>query len=133
MCRAFRQYAPMDEIQRRIREILERRRALLPQVEQALDAANALATLRNELEAALGSLPSKVETPTFDQARRQAVDALAAYISALRSAVAPVEQRFRRGTVNIGVTGQARMGKSTLLRTVSGLGDEQIPTGSGPP
>jgi hypothetical protein len=35
--------------------------------------------------------------------------------------------------VNIGVSGQARVGKSTLLQSISGLGDDQIPTGSGLP
>ncbi|GHH81918.1 hypothetical protein GCM10018781_65540 [Kitasatospora indigofera] len=41
--------------------------------------------------------------------------------------------RFSRGTVNLGVSGQARVGKSTLLQSLSGLTDDQIPTGSGVP
>lgn len=40
-----------------------------------------------------------------------------------------VEGRFSRETVNIGVSGSARVGKSTLLQSISGLTDEQIPTG----
>jgi len=35
--------------------------------------------------------------------------------------------------VNIGVSGRARVGKSTLLQSISGLTDDQIPTGSGIP
>ena len=42
-----------------------------------------------------------------------------------------LEARLARDTVNIGVSGQARVGKSTLLQSVSGLGDDQIPTGPG--
>ena len=38
-----------------------------------------------------------------------------------------------RDTVNVGVSGQARVGKSTLLQSVSGLGDDQIPTGQALP
>lgn len=40
-----------------------------------------------------------------------------------------VQARFARETVNIGVSGSARVGKSTLLQAVSGLSDQQIPTG----
>lgn len=40
-----------------------------------------------------------------------------------------VEQRFARSRLNIGVAGMARVGKSTLLQAISGLGDGQIPTG----
>ncbi len=50
---------------------------------------------------------------------------LAATIDAYTAVVA----RFSRGTVNIGVSGSARVGKSTLLQSISGLSDEQIPTG----
>ncbi len=41
--------------------------------------------------------------------------------------------RFSRATINIGMSGVARVGKSTLLQTISGLDDRQIPTGEGPP
>ena len=40
-----------------------------------------------------------------------------------------VEARFSRETVNVGVSGSARVGKSTLLQSISGLTNEQIPTG----
>lgn len=42
-------------------------------------------------------------------------------------------KRLSRGTVNICVTGQARVGKSTFLQSVSGPTDREIPTGSGVP
>jgi hypothetical protein len=41
--------------------------------------------------------------------------------------------RFARDTINIGVSGKARVGKSTLLQSISGLGEGQIPTGKGLP
>ena len=40
------------------------------------------------------------------------------------------ESRFKRSTLNIGVLGYARQGKSTFLRSVSGLNEDVIPTGS---
>jgi hypothetical protein len=44
-----------------------------------------------------------------------------------------LEARFSRGSINIGVSGEARVGKSTTLQSFSGLSDTQIPTGSGLP
>ena len=44
-----------------------------------------------------------------------------------------LKERFSRNTINIGVSGKARVGKSTLLQKISGLGEQQIPTGSGLP
>lgn len=44
-----------------------------------------------------------------------------------------VRERFSRKTINIGVSGIARVGKSTVLQNLTGLKDEQIPTGSGQP
>ncbi len=41
--------------------------------------------------------------------------------------------RFSRETVNLGVSGQARVGKSQLLQTISGLADDALPTGTGTP
>ena len=41
-----------------------------------------------------------------------------------------VVERASRKTVTIGVSGVARVGKSTLLQAISGLEDDQIPTGS---
>ena len=39
-----------------------------------------------------------------------------------------LKKRFSRDTLNIGVVGKAREGKSTLLRSLSGLSSEEIPT-----
>jgi energy-coupling factor transporter ATP-binding protein EcfA2 len=44
-----------------------------------------------------------------------------------------LKRRFERKTINIGVSGQVHAGKSTLLQSLSGLGDDQIPTGDGLP
>jgi hypothetical protein len=42
-------------------------------------------------------------------------------------------QRLNRDTINIGVIGRARQGKSTLLQKLTGLTDSEIPTSSGLP
>jgi predicted ABC-type transport system involved in lysophospholipase L1 biosynthesis ATPase subunit len=55
--------------------------------------------------------------------------ALAAEVARTVDVLAAVESRFAREQVCVGVSGRARVGKSTLLQTVSGLTEEQIPTG----
>ncbi|MEE4355369.1 MAG: dynamin family protein [Desulfococcaceae bacterium] len=49
-------------------------------------------------------------------------------ISHLKTSLSNLIRRFRRDTVNIGVAGAARQGKSTLLQRISGLKDTEIPT-----
>ncbi|MGI5404407.1 hypothetical protein ACQEVG_34140 [Streptomyces sp. CA-135486] len=56
-----------------------------------------------------------------------------AIIAELLELYGAMAARFARDTVNIGVSGRARVGKSTLLQSISGLTDTQIPTGSGLP
>ncbi|MDR2438167.1 MAG: dynamin family protein [Planctomycetaceae bacterium] len=41
-----------------------------------------------------------------------------------------LQRRFNRSTLNIGVVGNAGQGKSTLLQKLTGLADEEIPTGA---
>ncbi|MGW7041147.1 hypothetical protein ACWGDT_00140 [Streptomyces avermitilis] len=63
-----------------------------------------------------------VDLTALETATREALECLA-----------HVRARVSRSTVNIGVSGRARNGKSTLLQSLSGLDDAQIPTGSGQP
>ncbi|MFE0458594.1 hypothetical protein ACFW1A_04935 [Kitasatospora sp. NPDC058965] len=120
----------MVDVGQRLEEVLRQRRLLLPRVDGEVErwqaVQGAVAGLRRavrdaapELEAAgLGELD--VEEPA-----RLADDAL----GELRT----VRARLARRTVNVGVSGQARNGKSTALQSMSDLGDDQIPTGAGGP
>ncbi|OQW92760.1 MAG: hypothetical protein BWK78_00645 [Thiotrichaceae bacterium IS1] len=53
-----------------------------------------------------------------------------AEMNQLSNSVANVAKRFSRQTINIGVAGTARQGKSTLLQKISNLTDKEIPTSS---
>ena len=61
-----------------------------------------------------------------------AKDALDDFISQLEgylSSLDELEAEFTRDTLNIGVSGAARTGKSTTLQRITGLNDTQIPSG----
>ena len=125
----------MDEVSARIEAILARRAQYLPQVRADIAWWTETDRQLAELDVAVAALREHPNTPAplratlsefhVEQAGADIVEA----VRLLRTC----ETRFARDTVNIGVSGQARVGKSTLLQSISGLGDEQIPTGEGLP
>ena len=56
---------------------------------------------------------------------------LLALIEQEQKQLAQLNERFLRQTINIGVVGRARQGKSRLLQSISGLGNSVIPDGNG--
>ncbi|WP_066374274.1 hypothetical protein [Herbidospora mongoliensis] len=120
-----------DFIAGEIRSLLTTRRALLPGVQAKIAAWRDTDQTLVELAAALDLLR---EHPSI--AAETAVGLGFPHLADLRSQIAltieqltAVEARYSRDTVNVGVSGSARMGKSTLLQSVSGLDDRHIPTG----
>lgn len=125
----------MTDIQGRIAALLERRRVRLPTIAGEVERWKRLDQEIGVLEAAVDELRAHPRTPAevkhglagfqTEEVRK----GIASAIELLRV----LEARYARGTINIGVSGRARVGKSTLLQSMSGLTDEQIPTGSGLP
>lgn len=125
----------MDDVSARIQRILRRRAEQLPRVRADIEWWSGTDRLLAELDAAVDALREHPNTPDelrasltefrVEQVRQDVTEA----VRLLRT----LETRFARDTVNIGVSGQARVGKSTMLQSVSGLGDDQIPTGEGLP
>ena len=123
-----------SDTEARIARILADRRRLLPGVRAEVERWRTADEQLAALAAAVEALRTHATTPTelrealalpFADAREGAAEA----VRLLRV----LEARLARDTVNIGVSGQARVGKSTLLQSVSGLGDDQIPTGQALP
>lgn len=123
-----------SDTEARIAAILADRRRLLPDVRaesarwQAVDEQLAALAVAVEALRTHSTTPAELREALvlpFAQAREGAAEA----VRLLRV----LEARLARDTVNIGVSGQARVGKSTLLQSVSGLGDDQIPTGQALP
>ncbi|MBX6167212.1 MAG: hypothetical protein IRY84_06195 [Thermobispora bispora] len=114
-----------------IQGIVEARRHRLPSVRAQIAAWRDIDETLTELDAALGALrehPSITPESAADLTINELPEVRRRIARAIELLTA-VEARFARDTVNIGVSGSARMGKSTLLQSISGLGDEQIPTG----
>lgn len=125
-----------SDIKSKVDQIIQERHELLPEIGREVTATAACAERVEALLALLVELRS-IETDEDSKQRIERTSAdLAKAREALRrreEALAGLRARFSRETVNIGVSGEARVGKSTTLQRISGLTDTQIPTGSGLP
>jgi hypothetical protein len=115
--------------------LLEARARGLPRVRDELTRWQ---RFPQQLDALVSALDELREHPKTPQEIRPALYVAAA--AELRTDAARVvdllrvvEARYSRPTINVGVSGVARVGKSTLLQSLSGLADDQLPTGSGLP
>lgn len=114
-----------------ITALLDARRSRLPDVQAQIARWRAIDQSLTRLEEALNALrehPSIVPETAAGLVVPRLPD-LRLQIAKTIELLAAVAARFSRETVNIGVSGSARMGKSTLLQSISGLTDDQIPTG----
>jgi len=123
-----------QNIASQIRQVLEARSAKAKRVEKHLE-------LLKNLERQIVDTDTIVENiqadSTFPEEVREKFKKFGSSLGdALNQLIKDFEiflRRLSRGTINICVTGQARVGKSTFLQSVSGLSDKEIPTGSGIP
>lgn len=120
----------MNTIQQAVDEVLRQRRHKLAPVRLALDKSRDFAqNLRKfemlSKEAAELHLPFEVRSLLESIPVKTILESASEAETALERAV----QRLARDTVTIGVAGQARQGKSTLLKSLTGLDDNAIPTG----
>jgi hypothetical protein len=122
------------EIQERVTSILKRRHEHVPLVQKAIEQWQALGQEILALDAVIEDLrsSSSAASAAGEIARFPAAD-ISSGINASLELLHVLKARLSRDTINIGVSGRARVGKSTLLQAFSGLGDDQIPTGRGLP
>ena len=117
----------LDGIVGRIREVRAQKRPEIEKNLQKIDAllaafrntrgrASAVAARYPDLATALLGISFNDAENKLNEARKSCEDALT---------------RLRRDSINIGVAGKARQGKSQILQMLTGLGDAQIPTGDG--
>ena len=137
----------VDNIPSRISKALDRRRSQRGFVEQLVAAQTAL---ESDFEALVGALEESERSVRALSNRTSNQTKFADSISALLSGserghmgscgdlrrrlaeagdlVSSVQHRVQRDTVNLGVVGTTKSGKSTLLRTITGLPESVIPS-----
>jgi hypothetical protein len=126
----------VTRIQSKIDEIIGNRRKFLPQVENSIIIIKERITSLQGLLRLIVELSPKEKDDEIKQEINSASSSLSTLIHSLNKQVTALEiltTRFARSTVNIGVSGEARVGKSTTLQKLTGLSDTQIPTGDGLP
>lgn len=116
------------------------------QIQKIIDSRKPMADLANteierlsEVAACLDQFSSFITAnkSRIDEGTAHKLESVSSEISNLRTRIDEANQRFKllaarfgRATLNIGVVGRARQGKSTLLQRITGLTDGEIPTGS---
>lgn len=115
---------------RKIASIIEKRRPLAQKIEKVETNLKSLSSAlgylenhRNDLLARVDDLNVGGRLKEIDLARIQLT--IAAELEALKK----LKVRFYRNTLNIGVVGRARQGKSRLLQSLTGLTAAEIPDG----
>ncbi|NJL77813.1 MAG: hypothetical protein HC917_01195, partial [Richelia sp. SM2_1_7] len=125
----------MVNIQNQINNVIQKRREQLPLIEAHIQQVRDVEKALNELNSALANLVNHPKAT--DQLRVYLRDfqqyPFRQWIASSLDQLSHVQARLQRETINIGVSGQARVGKSTLLQTIAGLTEEQVPTGTGIP
>ncbi|NUP45756.1 MAG: hypothetical protein HOW97_00360 [Catenulispora sp.] len=119
----------MSDVGEQLEAVLARRRRSQPAIEAEIAGWEQIRTALVALGQAVAAAdPEELVAAGLGDLDPAALERLAEEAQAeLRT----VRARVNRRTVNIGVSGQARNGKSTLLQKMSKLEDDQIPTGAG--
>lgn len=125
----------MSSLRQSIEAVLKQRQAHLPALKQTYENLKRLraAILRGQTLAEQIGTAEAVAQQTKAGLLSEKLRDFPDRISEVQAKLRNLGIRFAKRTINIGVAGTARQGKSTLLRAVSGLGDEAIPTSDGLP
>jgi hypothetical protein len=127
----------MSDLRQFIERVLAKRQAQKPKfeaVEQDLrDLGRHLEQLRQLATATSASDDAPPELRQRAASLATGIDALESQVSDGIARTANLLARFSKNTINIGVAGKARQGKSTILQAISGLDNRVIPTSDGLP
>ncbi len=115
-----------------ITAIIEQRQPLANKIEGVKKNLELLSSALNKLENYRDELVDKVDDPkVIGQLKEINTSPIQRNISSELDTLYKLKTRFSRNTLNIGVVGRARQGKSKLLQSLTGLTTAEIPDGSG--
>ncbi len=115
----------------RIASIIEKRRPLAQKIEGVEANLKSLASALDKLEVRRNRLLTEVESDIQEQLNAINFALIKPRIAAELEVLDKLRGRFSRDTLNIGVVGRMRQGKSTLLQSLSELDNDVIPARSG--
>ncbi|EAW35087.1 hypothetical protein [Lyngbya sp. PCC 8106] len=111
-------------------QILQKRRPLAQRIERVESNLKTLSVALNQLEKQRDQLLTRVDdSSTVGRLREIDCTSIQRSITDELSVLNNLKARFSRNTLNIGVVGRARQGKSRLLQSLTGLSAEEIPDG----
>lgn len=114
----------------KISAIIEKRRPVARRIEAVELHLKTLSEALGALQAQCTAQIQKIEdSEVCDRLEKVNTAPLQSSIKAELQALDKLKQRFSRDTLNIGVIGRARQGKSRLLQSLSGLTTDEIPDG----
>lgn len=117
----------LEGIVAEIRRVRSQKRSEIEKKKQRLDALlAAVQTTRGKAGSVAAHYPdlaAAMQGISFNEAENKLLEAANICEMALL--------RLRRDSINVGVAGKARQGKSQILQMLTGLDDKQIPTGDG--
>lgn len=114
---------------KQIQEILSQRLPLRAQIATAESNLRSLAHSLENLAANRDRLITQVSEPEAQNLQQLNFHRLQTQIQSQLTGLNLLKSRFNRDTINIGVIGRAGQGKSRLLQSLTGLSNNEIPTG----
>lgn len=115
-----------------IAQIIQKRRPLAQKIETVESNLKTLSAALRKLEKQRDHLLGRVDdSGTVGRPREIDFSAVQRSIDNELTTLNNLRARFSRNTLNIGVVGRARQGKSRLLQSLTGLSSAEIPDGSG--
>ena len=113
-----------------IAQIVQKRRPLAKKIETVESNLKTLSAALHKLEKQRDQLLNRVsDSVTIGKLREIDCFAIQKSIANELAALNNLKSRFSRNTLNIGVVGRARQGKSRLLQSLTGLSTVEIPDG----
>lgn len=116
----------------KIQAILDARRPMAEKANQAADLLNSVETSLKQFKTFVPIYASKIEGDTTQKILNlePEADGILSKIAVEKSKLSLISARFLRPTLNIGMAGRARQGKSRFLQVLTGLTSDEIPTGN---
>ena len=128
---------PLHQLSPLIEKIIDERGKKVPVIEGYIEKIDSIKEAIKELKDALDSLLQHPQVTEELKSRLQEFEnGSSSWTGEIISTLDGLENtrtRFARSAITIGCSGQARVGKSTLLQTIGSLPEEAIPTGKGIP